>query len=117
MAHKHIPNESRNYLLRRMNKEQVRNTIRKTGSFHGYVCGCSVKPEHIAESWNLGEEIRMSDLEAFDAYMEDFENIVFRYAPRLGPHASFYQILSKRKPVPSTRTHYRKPTHYKVKGL
>lgn len=117
MTHKNIPSESRYYRLRRMTKEQVKETIRNNGSFHGFICGGSVRLEHIAQSWNFGEEIHMDDLEVFEAYMRDFETILFHYAPRLGPYASYYQIVRKRKPVPSAHTHYRKPPHYKVKEL
>lgn len=102
MTHKNIPNESRDYRLRRMTKKQVRRTIRKNGSFRGFICGSSVNLAHIAQSWNLGEEIHISNLDEFEAYMKDFEESLLHYAPGLGPHVHYYQIMDIPKPVHDT---------------
>lgn len=99
MTHKNIPNESRNHRLRRRTKKQVKNTIRNNGVFRGYICGSNVNPAHIAQSWNLGEEICMTDLDEFEAYMKEFEASLLHYAPGLGPHVHYYQIVKTPVPV------------------
>lgn len=117
MSHKNIPNKSRHDRLQRMTKEQVKDTIRNKGSFHGYICGSSVKPTHIAQSWNLGEEIYMDDIDTFEAYMLDFESALFHYAPELGPHVNYYQIVDKRTSVQNTRLQYGRPSRQTIKEL
>lgn len=115
MLQRNIPHKSRHYQLRRINKAHVRHIIQTEGAFHGYICGNDIQQNHIAQSWNFGEEIQIDNLDEFNSYVKDFENVLFQYAPELGPRPSFYQIVSKRKPSRQGHKKYEKSPHHKIK--
>lgn len=114
MAHKNIPHESRNNRLRRMTKNKARSIIQQGGIFHGYICGSSVNSAHIAQSWNLGEEVCMDNLDEFDTYVNDLENVLLHYAPGLGPHVHFYQITGQSNTTQRSSRHG-KTAHHTIK--
>lgn len=102
LAYKNIPSESRNHQIRKRTKEEAKTLIEKNGFFHGYICGSNIQTNHIAQSWNYGEEIFAESVEAFLQHVKDIEQTLFSYAPDLGA-VQYYQVLHGTKSRPPNK--------------